>query len=67
MPDLDWFGAMRRAVEAHRALFESEPTIEGRTVYEGDGEGGDHELVLDRRCEDAVFEELEKLHCGIGR
>lgn len=64
--DLDWFGAMRRVVEAHRALFEGEPTIAGRTVYEGVGEGGDHALVLDRRCEDAVFAELEQLHSESG-
>lgn len=62
MLDLDWFGAMRRAVEAHRALFDAEPTIAGRTAYEGVGEGGDHALILDRRCEDAVFAELERLH-----
>ena len=62
MLDLDWFGAMRRAVEAHHALFDAEPTIAGRTEYEGVGEGGDHTLVLDRRCEDAVFAELERLH-----
>ena len=43
-----------------------EPTIAGRTVYEGVGEGGDHALVLDRRCEDAVFAELEKLHAESG-
>ena len=30
-----------------------------RTEYEGRGEGGDMSLVLDRRCEDIVFEELE--------
>ena len=66
MLDLDWFGAMRRAVEAHRALFEAEPTIAGRTDYEGVGEGGDHALVLDRRCEDAVFAELEQLHASSG-
>jgi myo-inositol-1(or 4)-monophosphatase len=66
MLDLDWFSAMRRAVEAHRALFEAEPTIAGRTAYEGVGEGGDHALVLDRRCEDAVFAELEKLHSDSG-
>jgi myo-inositol-1(or 4)-monophosphatase len=66
MLDLDWFGAMRRAVEAHRALFDAEPTIAGRTAYEGVGEGGDHALVLDRRCEDAVFAELEKLHSESG-
>ncbi|MDQ2677061.1 MAG: hypothetical protein M3Y34_09655 [Actinomycetota bacterium] len=62
MLDLDWFGAMRRAVEAHRALFDGEPTIAGRNNYEGVGEGGDHALVLDRRAEDAVFAELEALH-----
>jgi myo-inositol-1(or 4)-monophosphatase len=66
MLDLDWFGAMRRAVEAHRALFDAEPTIAGRTQYEGVGEGGDHALVLDRRCEDAVFAELDKLHSESG-
>ncbi len=67
MLDLDWFGAMRRAVEAHRELFEAEPTVAGRTEYEGVGEGGDHALVLDRRAEDAVFSELEKLHAESGR
>ena len=66
MLDLDWFGAMRRAVEAHRGLFDAEPTIAGRTQYEGVGEGGDHALVLDRRCEDAVFAELDKLHSESG-
>lgn len=66
MLDLDWFGAMRKAVEAQSALFAAEPTIAGRTVYEGVGEGGDHALVLDRRCEDAVFAELERLHAESG-
>lgn len=66
MLKLDWFGAMRRAVEAQQALFDAEPTIEGRTVYEGIGEGGDHSLVLDRRCEDIVFAELERLHTESG-
>jgi myo-inositol-1(or 4)-monophosphatase len=66
MLDLDWFGAIRRAVETHRALFDAEPTIAGRTQYEGVGEGGDHALVLDRRCEDAVFAELDALHSESG-
>ena len=66
MLDLDWFGAMRRAVKAHRALFDAEPTIAGRTAYEGVGEGGDNALVLDRRTEDAVFAELETLHAESG-
>jgi myo-inositol-1(or 4)-monophosphatase len=64
MLDLDWPGAMRRAVDAQRALFEAEPTIAERTVYEGVGEGGDRALALDRRCEDIVFAELERLHQG---
>jgi myo-inositol-1(or 4)-monophosphatase len=52
---------MRRAVDAQRRLFAEEPTIAGRTVYEGVGEGGDRTLALDRRCEDIVFAELEGL------
>ena len=58
----DLAGAMRRAVAAQRRLFAETTTIPGRTVYEGVGEGGDHTLKIDRQCEDAVFEELEKLH-----
>jgi len=66
MLDLDWLGAMRRAAEAQKRLFDAEPTVAGRTVYEGTGEGGDHALALDRRCEDIVFGELEQLHEGSG-
>ena len=62
MLDLDWLGAMRRAAAAQQELFDAEPTIAGRTVYEGVGEGGDHALALDRRCEDIVFAELETLN-----
>jgi myo-inositol-1(or 4)-monophosphatase len=62
MLDLDWLGAMRRAAVAQQELFDAEPTIAGRTVYEGVGEGGDNALALDRRCEDIVFAELERLH-----
>jgi myo-inositol-1(or 4)-monophosphatase len=67
MLDLDWLGAMRTAAAAQKRLFEDEPTIAGRTVYEGIGEGGDHALALDRRCEDIVFAELERLHSASGR
>ncbi len=62
MLELDWTGAMQRAAEAQKRLFVAEPTIAGRTVYEGVGEGGDHALALDRRAEDIVFAELERLH-----
>jgi myo-inositol-1(or 4)-monophosphatase len=58
----EWLDAFRRAVEAQREVFASHEGIEARTEYEGVGEGGDHTLVIDRLCEDAIFAELERLH-----
>jgi myo-inositol-1(or 4)-monophosphatase len=57
----DWPGICRRIVAAQRKLFEQTPGREARTAYEGVGEGGDRSLVIDRRCEDEVFAELEQL------
>jgi myo-inositol-1(or 4)-monophosphatase len=57
----DWLGICRRIVAAQRLVFEEVRGIEARTVYEGIGEGGDRTLAIDRRCEDAVFAELESL------
>jgi myo-inositol-1(or 4)-monophosphatase len=57
----DWPAICRRVVAAQRRLFERTPDREARTEYEGMGEGGDRSLVLDRRCEDVVFAELERL------
>jgi myo-inositol-1(or 4)-monophosphatase len=57
----DWPGICRRIVAAQRRIFAEVVTSEERTVYEGVGEGGDHTLVIDRRCEDEVFAELDKL------
>ena len=57
----DWTGICRRAVAAQRVVFDEVRGIEARTVYEGVGEGGDRTLVIDHRCEDAVFAELEAL------
>lgn len=57
----DWLGICRRVVAAQRAIFAATATSEERTVYEGVGEGGDHTLVIDRRCEDVVFAELDAL------
>lgn len=57
----DWLGICRRAVAAQREIFSAVQGIEARTVYEGVGEGGDRTLVIDRRCEDIVFAELETL------
>ena len=57
----DWLGICRRVVAAQRAIFDEVEGIGQRTVYEGVGEGGDHTLVIDRRCEDEVFAELSLL------
>ena len=57
----DWPGICRRVVAAHREVFDEVRGIEERTVYEGVGEGGDRTLAIDRRCEDAVFAELDGL------
>src|SRR5919106_552890 len=59
--DADWLGVCRRAVSAQQAIFDAVEGVEARTDYEGVGEGGDHSLVIDRRCEDAVFGELGEL------
>jgi myo-inositol-1(or 4)-monophosphatase len=57
----DWPAICRRIVAAQRPIFEAARTREERTVYEGIGEGGDRTLVIDRRAEDVVFAELERL------
>lgn len=57
----DWLGICRRAVAAQRRIFAEVRGVEARTVYEGVGEGGDRSLAIDRRCEEAVFAELERL------
>ena len=62
LPAQEWIEACRRTVAAHKGLFAGTSGIEARTVYEGVGEGGDHSLAIDRRAEDTVFAELERLH-----
>jgi myo-inositol-1(or 4)-monophosphatase len=57
----DWLGICRRVVAAQRAIFAATTSSAERTVYEGIGEGGDHTLAIDRRCEDVVFAELDAL------
>jgi myo-inositol-1(or 4)-monophosphatase len=57
----DWPAICRRIVAAQKELFDGTAGIEARTEYEGVGEGGDRSLVIDRRCEDVVFAELEDL------
>jgi myo-inositol-1(or 4)-monophosphatase len=60
--DDEWIAACRRAVEVQKRVFDEHRGIEARTQYEGVGEGGDRTLVIDRLCEDAIFEELDALH-----
>jgi myo-inositol-1(or 4)-monophosphatase len=60
--DEQWIAACRRAVEVQKQVFAEHKGIEARTQYDGVGEGGDNTLVIDRLCEDAIFDELEKLH-----
>ncbi|MGB7589108.1 MAG: inositol monophosphatase family protein [Solirubrobacterales bacterium] len=57
----DWLGICRRIVAGQQRIFEQAPGIAARTVYEGVGEGGDRALAIDRRCEDVVFAELDRL------
>jgi len=57
----DWPAICRRIVAAQRPIFAEARTSEERTVYEGIGEGGDRTLVIDRRAEDVVFAELDRL------
>ena len=57
----DWLGVCRRTVAAQRAIFDAVAGVEARTSYEGIGEGGDHALAIDRRCEEAALAELEKV------
>jgi myo-inositol-1(or 4)-monophosphatase len=57
----DWPEICRRIVEAQKEVFAEVRGVGARTEYEGVGEGGDRTLVIDRRCEDLVFAELEAL------
>jgi myo-inositol-1(or 4)-monophosphatase len=57
----DWLGVCRRIVQAQRELFSEQRSIAARTVYDGVGEGGDRTLAIDRRSEDIVFAELDRL------
>jgi myo-inositol-1(or 4)-monophosphatase len=60
--DEQWTAACRRAVEVQKRILDEHPTLAQRTPFEDVGAGGDRTLVIDRLCEDAVFDELEALH-----
>lgn len=58
---VDWLDVCRRISARQADLFDATTSIAERTVYDGRGEGGDMALELDRRCEDIVFEELDRV------
>jgi myo-inositol-1(or 4)-monophosphatase len=61
--DADWLAACRVAVRGLREVLAENPTTRERVVETGTrGEGGDRTLVIDRQVEDAVFDQLERLH-----
>ena len=60
--DTDWLGICRRSVEKLRKMLELHPTTDERAHETGRGAGGDEALVIDRRAEAALFEELDALH-----
>ena len=60
----EWLEAFRAAVDAQRKVFAEHRGVEARSEYDGVGEGGDNTLVIDRLCEDAIFEQLDLLHAA---
>jgi len=60
--EADWLGVCRRSAERLQGVFARYPSTADRQVGIGRGAGGDQTLVIDDGAEDAVFEELERLH-----
>jgi len=61
--DTDWLELCRRATDALRGILADSPSTEERVREVGTrGEGGDRTLVIDAAAEDAVFEELSRVH-----
>ena len=61
--DTDWLELCRRATDALRGILADSPTTEQRVREVGTrGEGGDRTLLIDAAAEEAVFEELSRLH-----
>jgi myo-inositol-1(or 4)-monophosphatase len=55
LPDADWLGLCRRAAHAAREAVSGLASTAERSVPQGEGEGGDTTLAVDRAAEDAVF------------
>jgi myo-inositol-1(or 4)-monophosphatase len=64
----DWLGACRASAQALEAILAGSLAGTERTVETGSrGEGGDRTLVIDADAEEAVFEQLARLHDGGAR
>jgi myo-inositol-1(or 4)-monophosphatase len=61
LPEADWLGLCRRAAHAARTAVAALGSTAERSVPQGEGEGGDTTLAVDKAAEDAVFAELEAL------
>ena len=60
----EWLAAFRASVADQRKIFEEHRSVESRSEYDGVGEGGDNTLVIDRLCEETIFEQLDRLHAA---
>ena len=61
--EADWLGACRRAADGLRDVLRDSPTTAERLRETGKtGGGGDQTLLIDQHAEDAVFEQLQRLH-----
>ena len=61
--EADWLGASRRAAAALGKILHARPSTAERAVETGDvGDGGDRTLQIDADAEQAVFDELDRLH-----
>jgi len=61
--EADWLGASRRAAAALGNLLHARPSTAERALETGEiGGGGDRTLQIDADAEQAVFDELDRLH-----
>jgi len=61
--ETDWLDICRRATDALRTILADRPSTAERVLEVGTrGEGGDRTLEIDAAAEEAVFEQLQRLH-----
>jgi myo-inositol-1(or 4)-monophosphatase len=60
LPDADWLGLCRQAAHSAREAVAGLTSTAERAAPQGEGEGGDTTLAVDRVAEDAVFDRLQE-------